>query len=477
MRDHFRRWMWILTAFLLLLTGPAAAFAEDPDIPDEYDLYESLGLDFEDGLDHRRHYPPYWPPVPTVPPSVPTNIGAPTSEIVPVTATVTNSEANFRASASTGSTRLAVLHAGEELLLLGQTTGTDHRVWYRAQYGTQTGYIRYNLVDVVCGTARFGAEITPVSTCLGQTSTNAVNVRLSMSTSSTRVRTLRRGQTVTVIGRAYDASGTPWYYVRIPTGAIGYILGNFLTVVSGTVIDAAPAQTVGSAWADETVGSLPADNAASAASAEAREAEELAYLKYLMAHTEGYSAEGHAYRDYTLHDLDGDGIREALVNCDADAGFYLRILTLENGAVLDLGAVSGSGRYLGREGEGLLTVHVLDDRHTQFRLMNKVADSLVQFYTIDREADDSWHYTWSYNQKSVTAETLLTLLSGFTDDVLQNMGLYGTRAPSAAPQSTPEPYADPAATVIPAPSDNGEYYGLTEEELEEIMTDDMVVNG
>ena len=264
MRVFWKRMAALATGLFLLFNGEAAvrsAAAEDPKgevfkpelIKEEGTFFpktedeETPGekkLSVEDYMERRRHRYPMdwncWPYVPAVTqaPSSP-NTGVATSEVVPVTAEVVQPEANIRERANSTAGLLLRLGPGEQVTVLGQTTGADHRVWYRVRCENGTvGYVRYDRVDVICGTAQFGGSTEPTGRCIGQTNTRAVNVRLQMSKESGRIRLLRKGQSVTVIGRARDAFSTEWYYVRIPTGPLGYIQGSFLTVISGTVADA-----------------------------------------------------------------------------------------------------------------------------------------------------------------------------------------------------------------------------------------------
>ena len=265
MRVFWKRMAALATGLFLLFNGEAAvrsAVAEDPKgevfkpelIKEEGTFFpktedeETPGekkLSVEDYMErYRRHRYPMdwncWPYVPAVTqaPSSP-NTGVATSEVIPVTAEVVQSEANIRERANSTAGLLLRLGPGEQVTVLGQTTGADHRVWYRVRCENGTvGYVRYDRVDVICGTAQFGGSTEPTGRCIGQTNTRAVNVRLQMSKESGRIRLLRKGQSVTVIGRARDAFSTEWYYVRIPTGPLGYIQGSFLTVISGTVADA-----------------------------------------------------------------------------------------------------------------------------------------------------------------------------------------------------------------------------------------------
>ena len=339
--------------------------------------------------------------------------GVQTSVLVPFHAMVSKPVANLRAYASSRAGLIEVLTPGEQVLVIGQTTGSDGKVWYQVEFGSRIGYIRYDRLEVQCGTADFGGTIAPVPLCLGQTNTRAVNVRLGMSIYTERVRLLRRGQTVTLIGLARDAFGVPWYYVKVPTGAIGYIRGEFITVISGSVPESVPLPPAPAQ--DETPYPTGLDTLD----------EEVIYLRWLNAHMELFQEIGNGYQGYSLFDLDGDGIREILVNCSTAQYSLWQVYTCNaEEEVTDLGQLAASGYYLAGEGSGMLLVQVLSDTQTQYAKIMKVGDSLVPMYSLVRTANEAWEYSWTYNQKPITDDSLRMLLKDFSDDVLQNMGIY-----------------------------------------------------
>ena len=341
--------------------------------------------------------------------------GVQTSSVVPFLAQVSVATARLRAWAGVRAGLIEELSFGEEVTVLGQTTGSDGKVWYRVQYGQWYGYIRFDQLEALCGTARLGGPAEPTGLCIGQTNTRAVNVRLGMSTSSARVRLLRRGQTVTLLGLCRDYMGVPWYYVRIPSGAIGYIRGEFITVISGTVAESVPSV---SPAVPAGVPAAPGPEAAASVD------EELLYLRWISAHMADINQIGEGYQGYSLYDLDGDGIREILVNCSGPLFSLWQIYSCDGDEIIDLGQLAANGYYLAGKGSGMLLISVLSDSQTQYHYMKKVGDSLVTMYSLMRTADAAWQYTWTYTQKPVSVDSLRLLLSDFTDDVLQNMGLY-----------------------------------------------------
>ena len=153
--------------------------------------------------------------------------------------------------------------------------------------------------------------------------------------------------------------------------------------------------------------------------------EEVIYLLWLNAHMELFQEIGNGYQGYSLFDLDGDGIREILVNCSTAQYSLWQVYTCNaEEEVTDLGQLAASGYYLAGEGSGMLLVQVLSDTQTQYAKIMKVGDSLVPMYSLVRTANEAWEYSWTYNQKPITDDSLRMLLKDFSDDVLQNMGIY-----------------------------------------------------
>ena len=538
MRVFWKRTAALATGLFLLFCGTMAvdsAAAEDPEeetfvtesgggggliseLPEEdEDPEDEFFPEDEDDLSvRRRHrYPwdwwPYYPVVTQAPSSQ--NLGVTTSEVVPVTAEVVESEANIRERANSGSGLLVRLGPGAQVTILGQTTGADNRVWYRVRCGNGTvGYVRYDRVDVVCGTAQFGGATEPTGRCVGQTNMRAVNVRLQMSTGSERVRLLRKGQSVTVICRARDAFGTDWYYVRIPTGPLGYIHGNYLTVVSGTAADAwrdtagtagdngygyagytdgytdyagyagnagtygysgsqdysgyagQPEYPNGAAYQTPapqniyTPGSVYAPQATPApeAAASAQSQEEVLYLRYILEHLTELNAEGSGYKGYSLQDFDGDGVRELMVNCGVETGYGWRVFTCEGGTqVVDLGRIEGYGYYAARPGGGILVLR-WSETSARYALIRKAGRSLVQICELEKNTDAAGNAVWNLDRKLIAEDTLRALLADFPEDTLLNLGIApgsaGTLDPAAfglEPQPLPTEPAYPVYPVYP----------------------------
>lgn len=132
--------------------------------------------------------------------------------------------------ASTSATKVTTLKKGQEVLIKGELTVSGVK-WSRitATVGGKTirGYVktsklkRYNMF----------AQTT------GKTNTSGVNLRSSMSTSSSKVATIKKGVKVTVYSKTKKGNYT-WYYVSAKVNGKtkkGYIVSKYITLTKTTV--------------------------------------------------------------------------------------------------------------------------------------------------------------------------------------------------------------------------------------------------
>ncbi|MBB3108584.1 cell wall-associated NlpC family hydrolase [Paenibacillus phyllosphaerae] len=131
-------------------------------------------------------------------------------------ATVTSS-ASFRKSASASSTRIRYFSKGESVTILSQ----PNSYWYQVK--DANGVVGYVDTDYVAtsGTSTPSTS-TPVVTAPADANAviNAsVSFRTAASTSASRIRYLKSGEQVTVIGQPSKS----WYQVRDGSGVVGYV--------------------------------------------------------------------------------------------------------------------------------------------------------------------------------------------------------------------------------------------------------------
>ena len=132
-----------------------------------------------------------------------------TASAVTATATKTGtivSTVNLRQKASTSSSVIRKLSKGETVTIISQPSSS----WYKVKDSQgNTGYISSS------------SKYVTVNTSTTQTGkiVSGVNLRKSASTSSSVIRTLSKGETVTIL----DKPSSSWYKVKDSQGNIGYI--------------------------------------------------------------------------------------------------------------------------------------------------------------------------------------------------------------------------------------------------------------
>ena len=149
---------------------------------------------------------------------------------------------NFRTGAGTGNTLLGTLPKGAPVMVLSSTTGSDGKTWYRVTYNNTTGYVSGQYVSVT-GTVSSGSGTTRGTTS-GTTSTtgtpgvitnctSGVNFRSSASSSSSKLGTLPKGATISILSSTTGSDGDTWYKVTYGT-TTGYVHGDYVST-SGSV--------------------------------------------------------------------------------------------------------------------------------------------------------------------------------------------------------------------------------------------------
>lgn len=151
---------------------------------------------------------------------------------------------NFRTGAGTGNTLLGTLPKGAPVMVLSSTTGSDGKTWYKVTYNNTTGYVSGQYVSVT-GTVSSGSGTTSGTTSgtvSGTTTgtpgvitncTSGVNFRSSASSSSSKLGTLPKGASISILSSTTGSDGDTWYKVTYGT-TTGYVHGDYVST-SGSV--------------------------------------------------------------------------------------------------------------------------------------------------------------------------------------------------------------------------------------------------
>ncbi len=120
---------------------------------------------------------------------------------------------SLRKSTSTSSTKLESIAKDKSLSVLTVPSNTN---WIKVAYSSKTGYVLKSYVSVG-GSSSYRA---------GAVTASSLNIRKSASTSATVVKTVKKDQTLVVMGKK-SAGGKTWYKVAVGS-ATGYAVGSYI---------------------------------------------------------------------------------------------------------------------------------------------------------------------------------------------------------------------------------------------------------
>jgi cell wall-associated NlpC family hydrolase len=126
---------------------------------------------------------------------------------------ITGNGVNIRATGNTSSKILTQVPKGAKVTVYSSTGG-----WCKVSYGKQTGWVYAKYVSV-----------SSTSLGTGTITGSGVNLRSSGSTTAKILKTLDKGNRVTVVSKS---SG--WYKVKTSSGTIGWIMSSYVSLSTST---------------------------------------------------------------------------------------------------------------------------------------------------------------------------------------------------------------------------------------------------
>ncbi len=151
-------------------------------------------------------------------------------------------------SASSSSSVVMSLTAGQSVAVNNEVTGTDGAIWYQLYVnGTETGYVPSSVVTVTETSSTEADVLTTTTTVTTGTISvsSTVNVRASASTSSSVVTQLASGATFTVTGQETGSDGYVWYEIEVEQNGstvTGFVRSDLATVKTEEVVVETPAE-------------------------------------------------------------------------------------------------------------------------------------------------------------------------------------------------------------------------------------------
>lgn len=142
---------------------------------------------------------------------------------------VTGTILNVRSDTSTSAQKLATVNQGQTFTYTDKknANGTD---WYYIKVSDSvSGWVMGTFVST--GSDNASANTSSTNGIIKVTGT-ILNVRASTSTSSKKITTVKLGQTYYFTNKK-TVNGVNWYYIKVNSSKKGWVLGTFVSVISG----------------------------------------------------------------------------------------------------------------------------------------------------------------------------------------------------------------------------------------------------
>ena len=176
----------------------------------------------------------------TEPTAEPTAAPTATPPQVAGTAVTIGDGVPFRQTYDATSAIIAVLPKDTEVEVLGQAYTMNGEAWHSVRYSGNLGYIRADMLRFVTNTdapATTQPTVNPDGlSAYGYVSSSTVNFRQAASTSSTRLRVLKKYAMCLVLGTE-QVGDTTWYHVKYDNQE-GYIAGNYFKHMTNSEVNA-----------------------------------------------------------------------------------------------------------------------------------------------------------------------------------------------------------------------------------------------
>ena len=147
-------------------------------------------------------------------------------------ATVTEGPLNVRSGPGTNYSKLGQLAKGKTVAVVSKVTNSSGNVWYKYKYSSSKyGYIYSQYVSI--SSANTETTLTNKKATVKE---GPLNVRSGPGTTYSKLGTLAKGKSVTLVSQITTSAGTVWYKYKYNSSTYGYIYSQYVTVsdISGT---------------------------------------------------------------------------------------------------------------------------------------------------------------------------------------------------------------------------------------------------
>lgn len=166
--------------------------------------------------------------------------------------TIKNGPLNVRSNAGTKYKKIGTVKKKATVTLTGEKKGTDKAKWYRIKHGSKTGYIHSKYVTIK-KTSTSSASSKSSETKVNKKATiknGPLNVRSGPGTNYSKIGTVAKGKTITVLTQKKNSSGQIWYKFKYSSSKYGYILSSYVTLAGSSSSSSSSSSAAGSNLSD-----------------------------------------------------------------------------------------------------------------------------------------------------------------------------------------------------------------------------------
>ncbi len=138
---------------------------------------------------------------------------------------------NVREEASTSGRVLTTVKAGQKFAVDGEASDSDGTKWYKITTKFGSGYVCSDYVTIASNVSENTSQSsTDAKNGIIKVTGTVLNVRKSASTSSTKLYTVKLGQTYYYTD-IKKVDGETWYYIKVNNKVSGWVLGKWATPI------------------------------------------------------------------------------------------------------------------------------------------------------------------------------------------------------------------------------------------------------
>lgn len=144
--------------------------------------------------------------------------------------TIKNGPLNVRSNAGTKYKKIGTVKKKASVTITGEKKGTDKAKWYRIKFGSKTGYVHSKYVTVKKAASSSSKNKETALNKKAKIKNGPLNVRSGAGTNYSKIGSVAKGKSITVLSKVTNSSGEVWYKFNYTSSKKGYVLSSYVTL-------------------------------------------------------------------------------------------------------------------------------------------------------------------------------------------------------------------------------------------------------